>query len=647
MHILVGSAFAVYEVNPDTELVDQQPIYYTENYEPGMFADGRSTFAIGTYGSYSAYNWKPVVSYLYQNGSETELGYKQLGTSTPTVTTNSNSVSAAYLNSIGISSTDIDFRLGQIDGYFDFQSSALNYTQTSAQADTFVLNGALSFVLSSYWDIRGGASTYRYAAVDPVGVQLLVDGKPYGDVFPISSYSSPYTAAFSTAAPTTATVQFNNVKIYGVTATPELIGFRVYVGSNYSGGSYSYGNASGLIINYTNSFSWSSQPTIQFVRESTSSDQDLSNLGQLLQGGLFNGNGVPLLDVVNSFLEDGLFDSNGTSLLNSIFSSLFLQSSSGWYYLAGSGVVGVSTNPISITNFISEGFLGLRSILLSQFQTPEQSTLLSSNGQALSYDAPFSFERLVRNGFLGLRSLMVDSNGTSFLKSINSTISSIYSNSNSLLTYLTQSSSSGIPFLSSSGVQSSTTSVLSIANIVRQGFLGFSQNIKDFNSYLEDSSFSWQSYNLDTHELDSVQTLTGQNQLFQTAFQSIEENLGRLTYVFASDDELELRDEADPGVASFKDAFGGGAKAKDIGQMKNTFNDVETMFDTGFSINDFFDSLGSDDSWLSWFSAETAYALDSTPAVMTVGDEDPYNHQAYQDHLAAVEAIRNRGGAEE
>lgn len=65
VQLLVVSVFAsnVYSVSPDTDPIDTEPvIYYTENYEPGMFADGRSFFALSSYGSYSAYNWNPVFS---------------------------------------------------------------------------------------------------------------------------------------------------------------------------------------------------------------------------------------------------------------------------------------------------------------------------------------------------------------------------------------------------------------------------------------------------------------------------------------------------------------------------------------------------------------------------------------------------------
>lgn len=514
--------------------------------------------------------------------------------------------------------------------YLDFQSSDFTFNQESAQADTFLLNGTLRFSLTSFWEFFVSSTTTQYAAVDPVAVQLLVDGKPYGPVMDITSYASPYSAAFSNTAPVSAVVTFDNVKIYGVTSTPELIGFRVYVDSNYDGGMYNISlpfQNSGVIVTNKNIVSWTTQPTIDFVRESTSSDADLSNLGQLFQNGLFNGNGVPFLDIVNSFLEDGLFDSNGESLLTKIFNSNFVGA--GNDFLNPLGSISTITNNTSLVNLVRVGFLGISNNLKNYLTNQNANGLdfLGPLGTQSSTTGLLSLLNVNRVGFLGL--------------------------SANLKNLLSTQNSSGLDFLGPLGSVSNSSGTLSLVNLARVGFLGLNERLQiesnqveslvsTFSNYIRNSSFSWREYNLETHELDAAQSLTGQNQFMNTAFQSIEENLGRLAYVFASDDELELRDSADPGVASFKDAFGGGAKAKDIGQMKNTFNDVEAMFDTGFSINDFFGSLNSDSSWSAWFTSTTASALDATPTVMSVRGEDTYNHQAYYDHLAEVEALRNR-----
>lgn len=564
LQLSVMSAFAsVYDVSEDTELESLTPIYYTENYVPGMFRDGVSTWSVAAFGSYSAYNWNPMItSTVVDNSIENWFPADVV----PSVSVGAGSVSAEYLRqNVTAAQSSKLFLRGLNNTYFDFQSSEFVFSQESAGADTFYLNGTLRFLLSSYWLFVSDSNYQFYAALDPVGVQFLVDGKPYGDIFDITSYSSAFTSAF-TGSPSTATVTFDNVKIYGVESAPELIGFRVYVDSNYAGGSKSFGGgSSSMFVSHSNTLNWTLQPEITFVREGTASDLDLSAILEALKTGLFNSNNVPFLDVVVSFLQDGLFSSNGTSYLYSLLSS-------------------------------------------------------------------------VNNGFF-------NSNGLSYLGNIDYTLDRFYKDSDYYLDLLT--------FLKRGKMLNSDGTIYDLGDTqtyfvsaVRHGFLGLSQNIKDFNSYLEDSIFSWQNYNLETHELDSAQSLTGQNALFGTAFQSIEENLGRLTYVFASDDEIELRDEADPSVNQFRDSFGGGASVSDVAQMKSTFDDVETLLDTGFDIDDLFDSFNDDSSWLSWFTVDTASSLDSTPSVLTVGDDDPYNHYAYQEHLQAVQALRNRGEGE-
>lgn len=185
-----------------------------------MFADGRSFFALSSYGSYSAYNWNPVFFYQYGSSSDPQSSFKSFASIEPTVKVTNKQVSAEYVASFSSSLLSANVILNLDNTYLDFQSSDFTFNQESAQADTFLLNGTLRFSLTSFWEFFVSSTTTQYAAVDPVAVQLLVDGKPYGPVMDITSYASPYSAAFSNTAPVSAVVTFDNVKIYGVTSTP-------------------------------------------------------------------------------------------------------------------------------------------------------------------------------------------------------------------------------------------------------------------------------------------------------------------------------------------------------------------------------------------------------------------------------------------
>lgn len=529
LYLSVMSAFAsFYDVSEDTTVSSVSPVYYTEDYYPGLISEmrdlGISLFSNASYGSYSETGFNPLVNFS-RSGSGGNI--VSLNTSEPVVSVTRNSIASVYSSLLGvenISSGMVFFSLAE-NTYFDFQSSYFVFEQNVSNADTFVLNGTFTFSLQNLWAVTQSSVTSFYGALDPIGIQLLVDGRPFGNIITDFSYNSPFNGAFG-GSPANATVTFNGFEVYGVESAPELIGFRIYVSSNYVGSNRSLTSDSPLAsIEISNSLRIVSYPSISYVKESTSSDENLSGI----------------LDVLNSIYVQ-LFDSSySLSWLERIFNQLRDSSNNRSWFAS-----------------------------LSDKLTQSNQPLLGDNGAIFSGTYSYSLAHIARNGFLGL---------ATFLRPLESAV----------------------------------------------------------NDYV----FSWRNYNLDTHSLDSPQSITGQNSFFQNAFQSIEENLGRLTYVFASDDEIELRDEASPSVDQFKESFGGGASASDILEIADSVGEVQGMFYTGFGVNDLWDSLKGE-SWWSWFTTENALAIDSTGYITPVSDVDPYNMQTYYDHINEVNQIRDR-----
>lgn len=231
----------------------------------------------------------------------------------------------------------------------------------------------------------------------------------------------------------------------------------------------------------------------------------------------------------------------------------------------------------------------------------------------------------------GLRSLMVDSSGRSWL-------SQIATDFRSNFLFL-----SGFHFLNSSGSDQISPSNQNFWFIVSQGFLGLATLFRNAQSYVANTVFPWQSYNMETHQLNTATNINGQNNLFFTAFQSIEDKLGRLAYVFGSDEDLALKDSADPGTDAFRDKFGGGASLSQISDGADIVEGVDGLFDSGYDFGDAFTEISGESMFTMWFSAENAAAIDSTGSVMVLDDSDPYHMQIYYDRLQEVADKRDWG----
>lgn len=570
---MVSPAYAadeVYNVTDDTSALSV-PIYYTPDYYPGAVAEMRSSGLFANriaHGSYSELNYNP--SWFYKSGSSYPSG--DFSSITPDVVADQSDVSAVYTipNTTLLNGSLLSFRLPSTDDcYFDFQSSNFLFDQQSPQANTFYINGDLTFSLRNLWSFNGSDSSGAaknaswYLASDPLAVQLVIDGKAYGDIIDVASYSSPFTALYNGGVPTNATVTFNNLKVYYQGDTPEFIGFRVFTGSAFTDGQYTYGDFIALEVTNTITFRCSEMPDITFVQEGGDGYAgDLSGISGLLSG-------------ISGKLAD-------------IFSS-------------------VSSNLTLLVNY---------------FTSAAGDNILNYNGSVLILDQPRTFSYVFNRAMRGLRALMVDSSGFSYLQST-------YLQVDGIRNYLR--TSGGISWLQT------------IYSDWFPYFVAFKNAMDAEVSYSQNTVFPWQSYNMETHQLNAATNITGQNNLFFTAFQSMEDKLGRLAYVFGSDEDLQLKDEADPGTDAFRENFGGGLSLGQISDGADVVEGVNGLFDSGYSFGDAFTEISGESMFTMWFSAENAAAIDSTGSVMVLDDSDPYNMQIYYDRLQKVAEKRDWG----
>lgn len=659
---MVSPAYAadeVYSVTDDTSAISPV-IYYTPDYYPGVVAEMRSSMIFANnriaHGSFATMNYNPSI--FYREGSvHTSLTNHTISfdSLSPYVTADQTDVSGVYSiprTTLLQGNMMIVYLPSTSDAYFDFQSSNIAFDQQDANANTFYINGTLTFNLRNLWSLNGTYETTSfYLASDPLAVQLLIDGKAYGDIIDVTNYTSPFTALYNGGVPTNASVTFNNLKVYYQGDTPDMVGFRVYTGSAFTDGQYNYnsgGDFVGVDVTNTVTMRFSDLPDITFVQEGGDGYAgDLSGIS-----GVLNTISSSISTLLNQFSFRDVFSLSDTGKINGsggvkYFTTIvkdgflglrsLLADSSVYSLSAGGGVDGSGAQK-SLFFVVREGLLGLRSLMVDSSGTswlmdlynttflPSGSAILNPDGSVYAIPSTMLFPRLIAYGFLGLRSLMVDSSGSSWL-------SQIY---NSL-------GESAVASLSEDGSINRQGVYKDIFYIVRHGFLGLASLSRDAQSYVADTVFPWQSYNMDTHQLNAATNITGQNNLFFTAFQSMEDKLGRLAYVFGSDEDLQLKDEADPGTDAFRENFGGGLSLGQISDGADVVKGVNGLFDSGYSFGDAFTEIANEDGFLLWFSAETAAALDSTGSVMALDDSDPYNMQIYYDHIQTVKEKREAG----
>lgn len=338
---------------------------------------------------------------------------------------------------------------------------------------------------------------------------------------------------------------------------------------------------------------------------------------------------------------------------------------------AGGDVVNSWT---SLGHVTGQGFLGLSSVLRDLLELEQTSmqgdfsnflaadgSLLDGGGQSILRNMPLV--NVVQNGFAGLGTLQTNANTyfsnvlgtTGFSGSVrmlssdsaapSSTSVSRYtlptllnSMNTNLSTHLEASS-----YLSSSGFSSSGSR--GVGYITGQGFLGMrsllsgseTDNVYTFTGYSNDF------VNDTSLDIDSKDTdYTGLGPLLNGALSQLSYQVGLLDTVFASPQDLQMKQDVDPNMDAVSDSFlksdsPGSVSTSDISDMASVSQGAASMVNTGVSMGQGFQQL-DDPSLFEFFTSETASNLHNVPAVSSEDEEEGWTHY-YEDQMLELWSI--------
>lgn len=128
-----------------------------------------------------------------------------------------------------------------------------------------------------------------------------------------------------------------------------------------------------------------------------------------------------------------------------------------------------------------------------------------------------------------------------------------------------------------------------------------------------------------------------------TSLGGVGESASKIASVFARDDDIQLRDDVDDTLKEVTTQFydqtstsSSSMTVEAVQNVKGISDGMDAMFSSGYSVSAAFTEIAENDDFMSWFTAETAQALDSTGNVATVDDEDKYNMHFYYDQVNAI-----------
>lgn len=180
---------------------------------------------------------------------------------------------------------------------------------------------------------------------------------------------------------------------------------------------------------------------------------------------------------------------------------------------------------------------------------------------------------------------------------------------------------SGSDVLLSNGTPGQTPADVTYSYLFRYGLLG----LRSLLSGSETDNVYSSTLN-DNNNTTTTVNSTGLGPLLNTQLSNIGENLGHLAYIFASDDDIKLKQDSKPlldETDSFYDASSDSkvkVSAGDVGSFKGFGSDMLDIVDTGADIGDVVTILSNANSFR-WFTPQTAADLDSI-GTATISDEE-------------------------
>lgn len=266
---------------------------------------------------------------------------------------------------------------------------------------------------------------------------------------------------------------------------------------------------------------------------------------------------------------------------------------SGWSYLDADGVVKVAPHDLDFTYFLDVAFIGLiaRMEAYSLYRTGWR--MLAFDGRLFDADRDYGIVELVGNGFSGLASRMQS--------------------------YL-QRPANHPGLLSDGSISASFGFDWGLADLTADGFVGLAKRLSGDD---RTTTFSFLPKDVTQAAVSvSVDNLLDAIGIVGTELQN---PLQRLAFVFASDQDLSIRDDVSDNVDSAQDNFfkpgsGGSVSPDDIKDAAGFTQGAGGLLDTGASAGDVFTFVNQDyDFW----SKATADDLDSTGASELYSDELP------------------------
>lgn len=310
-----------------------------------------------------------------------------------------------------------------------------------------------------------------------------------------------------------------------------------------------------------------------------------------------------------TFVDDDIVV--GNTLLSNLYTLLDGSDSTLSYILQG---VGMTNGYLNVTNTkladligtvgIGNGTLGRLETLSTSsssylryiresFVSYAGNSVLDAAGNIVSLSADTLFSTVFRWGVMGL---------SSDLKSVEDVANGIWND-----LYL----GSGVYYLEANGVLRQAPGNIALKQVIRTGLAGLSANLVG-----SETDNVYQGTSINNENKTSTFSATGLGPMLNTWLGDIQNDLGLLSFVFASPQDLELKAESADNMTAIGDSLlssdsKSSVKVKDITDISAASDSIQAFGNTGVTPGQAFAQLG-DANLFRFFSAETAADLDTT-----------------------------------
>lgn len=269
---------------------------------------------------------------------------------------------------------------------------------------------------------------------------------------------------------------------------------------------------------------------------------------------------------------------------------------SGWAYLDADGVVKVAPYNLDFTYFLDASFIGLiaRMEAYSLYRTGWR--MLAFDGRLFDADRDYSIVELVGNGFSGLASRMQ---------------------------FYLQRPADRPGLLSDGSISASYGFDWGLADLTADGFVGLAKRLSGDD---RTTTFSF----LPKDVTQAAVSVSADNLLDAIGIvgTELQNPLQRLAFVFASDQDLSIRDDVSDNVDSAQDNFfkpgsGGSVSPDNIGDAAGLSSGFKDSLSSPVSVSDFFTQFNSGSNY-SYFSEQSRADLDTVSSPVAVSDVDAF-----------------------